>query len=118
MSKLPPAKSIEILGFTFMFQKLDEDAADQARAYGWAYMRRQVIRYCPTDTQERIKDTILHELMHAIHHLMGLGDCPANGGEEDETAGLNEERRVKILSTGLRKVMLDNPGLAEYLFSK
>lgn len=50
------------------------------------------------------KDTLLHEIMHAILHQQGRNDDP----EE-------EERYVRALATGVIAVFQDNPRLAAWL---
>jgi len=50
-----------------------------------------------------VKNTLLHEIFHAIYDLQGLND-------ENE-----EEQIVYAMSNGLQLVLLDNPGLKDYL---
>ncbi len=105
--------SIDILGFRYTLKPVDPDAADMAGVYGWVNHGKQLIRYVPTDPIESVRDTILHEIGHAIHHICGIGDK----GKDEDTENLTEERRVKIYTTMLRKVLLDNPSWKEYLLS-
>ncbi len=109
-----PGKPLRILGFTVGLMKMDMEVAEDLTAYGWVNYCTQQIRYCPADTEERIKDTVLHEIMHTIHEVAGLSEGEGKGRS---IKGITEERRVKVLSTLLRKVMLDNPEWREYLFT-
>lgn len=53
------------------------------------------------------KDTLLHEVMHAIRHQQGYED----GGEV-------EESYVRSLATGVLGVLQDNPTFAKWLIAK
>lgn len=48
-------------------------------------------------------DTVLHEIIHSITWLMGLGNHQ------------DEELFVRLIATGLVGVLQDNPALAEWL---
>lgn len=49
-------------------------------------------------------DTVLHEILHAIHYLMDIG-----------LSHKLEEHVVRKVATGLTQVFLDNPKLLIYL---
>lgn len=51
-----------------------------------------------------VKNTLLHEIMHAIYHLYDLESCD---GEEDV---------VMRMANGMQMVMVDNPRLGKYLW--
>jgi Zn-dependent peptidase ImmA (M78 family) len=48
-------------------------------------------------------DTLLHEILHAIWHCMGI-----------QEGSLDEERVVRMVASGLMTVMMDNPQLLKY----
>nr|WLW40598.1 hypothetical protein HIBIKMCM_00031 [Ralstonia phage BOESR1] len=49
-------------------------------------------------------DTVLHEVLHAVHFLMDIGLSPKL-----------EEQVVRKMATGLMQVFADNPQLLMYL---
>ena len=53
------------------------------------------------------KDTVLHEVMHAVRYMQGRED----GGEV-------EEDYVRSLATGVLGVLRDNPTFARWLIAK
>jgi Zn-dependent peptidase ImmA (M78 family) len=59
---------------------------------------------------EVVKETLLHELLHAL-----LEDAQEFGIFADDN---HEERLIRLLSPKLMSVMLDNPKLVEYLWKK
>lgn len=58
-----------------------------------------------------IRDTLLHEIQHAIYHDTFAFD---QGGKIDPET--HEERAIRLLTPGLMQVMQDNPELVEFLF--
>lgn len=58
-------------------------------------------------TRESLKDTLLHEVFHAIRYQQGRED-----------GGKVEEDYVRSLATGLIGVLSDNPTFAKWLILK
>lgn len=57
--------------------------------------------------EQQERDTVLHEVMHAIFSEMGL---TTDFKEENE-----EEKIVRCMATGLLAVLRENPALVKYL---
>lgn len=76
-------------------------------AYGLWHESRNRIDYRTRLAADIKRDTILHELMHAIRSLQGR-----------EYGGEVEEDYVRSLATGLIGVFDDNPEFAEWLLKK
>lgn len=57
-----------------------------------------------SDTQ--VADTLLHEILHAIHYIYGIKD-------EHE-----EEQVVTVTATALSQVIQDNPDVVKFLIAK
>ena len=67
---------------------------------------RQIIFLSKEQGADSLRDTLLHEIIHAVHWLMGLND---KSTEEEFTART---------TTGLRSVMLQNPAVVEYVLGR
>lgn len=68
---------------------------------------KAVITVCEDQDAHSAKDTLLHEIMHAVLHQQGY-DNPYK----------EEERYVRPLATGILTVLLENPALVKYLTEK
>lgn len=83
---------------------------DKEKAVGQLLYKKSKIEIATGQTPLNVKDTVLHEIMHAILVKQGhIGGC-----FEDET----EEKYVNALSTGIVGVLQDNPELAEWLIEQ
>lgn len=68
------------------------------------------INVSPGQDEFATRDTLLHEVMHAIRFQQGV-----NTGTEEEYAA--EEPYVRSLATGLIAFFRDNPGVAQWLIT-
>jgi hypothetical protein len=94
------APSVKIAHYDFLIQQMGA-VMESAEVHGMCDKSGQVI-YIDTGATNAIqKDTLLHEIMHAIWWTAYLED-------EDK-----EERVVSSLSTGLLQVLRDNPWVGE-----
>lgn len=73
----------------------------------------KVIRLNTVYNEQLIKDTLLHEIQHAIYNDTYAFDV--GEGSDPEVA---EERVIRIFTPKFMQVMLDNPGLVDYLFKR
>ena len=94
MSYIPA--SLRILGKTWIVEKAPEDFTDS----GSCNRDFQKIIVCTSQPEDNVKDTLLHEVLHAVDY------CMATKLTEDQVAAL---------ATGLLAVFLDNPTLMEFL---
>lgn len=99
--KAPPA-SLEVLGQTVSLVMRPQ--ADMPEAYGYWHEQPRSIDLRDDQSALDLRDTTLHELMHAIRSLQGR-----------EYGGRVEEDYVRSLATGLTVVLRDNPEFARWL---
>lgn len=76
-------------------------------AYGRWHESRHLIEYRTRMPNDIKRDTVLHEVMHAIRSLQGR-----------ESGGAVEEDYVRSIATGLIGVLDDNPEFARWLITK
>lgn len=93
--------------------RYDKDAIDlkatehnERRLYGLTEPTAQVIHIDPTLAPDQLRDTVLHEVLHACLSLIGADEQLSPG---------KEERLVRALSPVLLQVLCDNPKLARFL---
>jgi hypothetical protein len=100
--KLPPVRHVIILGQLYRIE-LSKDISDDE--LGRCETTHQKIFINERQGACSMRDTVLHEVGHALFYLMNLkDDC-------------TEEDFVSRFSTGLRSVMLENKVLSEWIFS-
>lgn len=96
--KLP--KTVKIGHFVFDVLPMGTPEREAANAYGVFESKYLQIRLDMNAPEKIIIDSFLHEILHGIWWVFGMDD-------ED-----NEERTIRVMSTGLATVFADNPGLA------
>ncbi len=101
MQKIP--KHVEIIGHKFTVILSAEISDDEL---GRCDYNQQKIFISKQQASDTMRDTLLHEIIHAVHWLMGLAD---NSTEEEFTART---------ATGFRSVMLQNPEVVNYLLGR
>jgi hypothetical protein len=100
MKKIPKSK-IKILGYDYKLILSKEIGSDEL---GRCDYTNQIIYLNAKQGEDSLKDSLLHEIIHAISYLMGLKD-------EDP-----EEDFVTRISTGLRSVLIQNRWLVKWCF--
>ena len=93
--KLP--KSIRVAAFDIEVQEWDTDYAALRNRFGEFSPSDQAIRVQATLKPQKLLDTTLHEISHAIYWAYGLED-------EDK-----EERIVTTFATAWAQIWRDNP---------
>ena len=100
--KLPPFRHVIILGQLYRIE-LSQDISDEE--LGRCESTHQKLFINERQGACSMRDTVLHEIGHALFYLMNLkDDC-------------TEEDFVSRFSTGLRSVMLENKALSEWIFT-
>lgn len=97
-------EEVMVLGKRFkviFVEKHDTDTLDE-EADGTHDRGNQVIKVRIGRHPDYIKDTVIHEFIHAIDESMGLGMT---------------EKQVSRLATGLLALLNDNPDLKNYLLN-
>lgn len=97
---------LKIAAFDFNVVSWHNRAADASGCFGECSTSEQLIRIADNLSPTRLRDILLHEILHAIWWAYRLAD-------EDK-----EERTVTTLATGLAQVLRDNPKLREFLSEK
>jgi Zn-dependent peptidase ImmA (M78 family) len=82
----------------------------EGELYGLTNHDRGQIRLLRDQPLSSAKDTLLHEVLHAIWH----GHSMSYGIQNEEA----EEYAVTMMATGIMAVMEDNPWLREALFKE
>ena len=90
--KIAPPKRLKVLNLTYKVRFVAS-----IEAAGWCDFERQEIVLAEGQSKEALADTFLHEVLHAVGHLMGV---------EYET----EEQTVQPFATGLTTFWQANPG--------
>tara|TARA_R100001443_G_scaffold40958_4_gene54402 strand:+ start:3089 stop:3415 length:327 start_codon:yes stop_codon:yes gene_type:complete len=100
--KLPPVRHVIILGQLYRIE-LSQDISDEE--LGRCETTHQKLMINERQGACSMRDTVLHEIGHALFYLMNLKDDSC------------EEDFVSRFSTGLRAVMIENKALSEWIFT-
>lgn len=93
----------------WLMSPLDDNTQGQADSTASCiHMRVQ-----PHAHEQILRETLLHEVLHAIWWHMGLRDNPV----KHEDADVNEEEMILRLSHGMLTVQQENPALMRYLLA-
>lgn len=103
---MTPPESIRVGAYTFTIKPFPE--IQETGAYGDCTVAKTAIRYCPEMSPAMERATILHEVLHATAHSVGIAD--------DEE--LDQEGWVKRIDGPLLAVLRDNPLLVAYLIER
>ena len=86
--------SVRVMGKRWVIEYREQDE------YGLCDYKQTKITISEDQSLENMRDTVLHELVHAISN--------------EVKAGLNEKQTATI-STGVLAILRDNPGLVRFL---
>ena len=89
-----PVKKLNVLGDRYRVRKRRQ------REFGWCYYVKGDIFLRPNQSEDQARDTLLHEVIHAIDNVDSLN--------------LSEEQ-VRRIATGLRAVFTSNPEFARWV---
>jgi len=103
MKPPPVPSSVFICGQVYAI-KLSSALSDEE--LGRCETTHQEIHLNPRQGADSLRDSLLHEICHALYYLTGCED------------GTTEERFTSMTATGLRAVMLANPQVLKYVFSQ
>ena len=101
-----PVEFVDILGHRFRIAH-SCDLSDEE--LGRCETTHQVLVINERQGGDSIRDTLLHEVQHAIANLVGFTPSESAPPEEDYIARM---------TTGLRCVMLQNPAFCQWVFSR
>ena len=91
-------ESILVIGKTFAVE--DVDKVDDEDSSGEQRRDQQLIKVKAGQHPETLRETLLHELIHAIEEQLGLD---------------MKERQVHSLAIGLFQVLRENPALVRFV---
>lgn len=100
---MTPPKTIRVGPYTFTIKVFPEII--ETGAYGDTHVSKTAIRYSPELSPAMERATILHEVLHATAHSVGI----------DDTVELNQETLIQRIDGALLAVLRDNPDLLTYL---
>ena len=101
MTELP--KSTRVAAFDIEFTEWTSHEGNDRRAYGQFSSTQQTISVDTSVKPQKLLDTTLHEINHAIYWAYGLED-------EDK-----EERIVATFATAWAQIYRDNPELLKWI---
>jgi len=96
--------NIRIAGLTFSLE-VDNLSMSEEQLFGQTSHVQQRIIYSDAVPVDRQKQSILHEVIHAVMAAYG----PPDGARENEDI-------ARALGRGLHQVFVDNPDLVEFLY--
>ena len=103
-------KVVRIGCYNYSVNLMHDDDAAIAGVMGAAYHSQLSIRLRTDVPPQQLANTFLHEVIHAIHYVFGIGD--------DD----NEETFTNLTTNGLCAFWMDNPKAMEWfqktLFTK
>jgi Zn-dependent peptidase ImmA (M78 family) len=102
-----------IVGHARYTLRYEKELASIAGANGTCGEDVQSILIDPQMGKDMERDTVLHELLHAVFHLYDVRSSLPEDGDGDVKK--LEERVVRPLATGLLVLLRDNPKLVDYL---
>ena len=108
--KLPIKVRIGPFEYKIIF--LHHDVADAKSAFGTCCVDEQIIKIDDRCTKDRMQETILHEVMHALWHVQAI---PIHDELIKMTEGGLEENIVVRMAMGLIAFAKDNPELWKQL---
>jgi len=100
-TKLP--EKIRVGGFDIKIKEFDSYAAESRQVNGEFSSLDLTMRIDVSMDIQKILDTFLHELFHAIYYVYGVKDVD------------NEERTVEGLATGTMQIYRDNPSFLRFV---
>lgn len=80
---------------------------DTLEVSGLTVYKEQKIYVDPDQAKDMFADTLLHELLHVVYYVSGLG----------EIENATEEQIVFVMTHPLLQILRDNPELTEFLTS-
>lgn len=98
-------KEVDVLGKTYKVTVI-RDMASVDDALGKCKPEHCAIWIAKDQNEQQVRDTLLHEILHAVYSEMGI---------EEDVKEEQEETIVRRMGTGLLYVIRNNPELMELL---
>ena len=116
--KMPNTVQIGTQRWSIIERSSNVDDALSSSAYGYTLDRSSTIVIDADATPSRKRQTLLHELFHAIRFSMGNPSTPGSSDDESKTTEAWEHYFIGIYEEGLLLTIRNNPDILEYLLSK
>lgn len=116
--KMPASVQIGTQDWTIIERSANVDDALSSSAYGYTLDRSSTIIIDADAPPSRKRQTLLHELFHAIRFSMGNPTTPSSSDDELKTTESWEHYFIGIYEEGLLLTIRNNPAILEYLLSK
>lgn len=112
MTTVKPPGKVKVGHLTYAVEVSAKRCSDADVMYGQSDMRTAEIILNPAQCDGQLRDTTLHEVLHALMDQMGV----QKGGDKALLATTDdEERMVHALAPLLLGVLRDNPDLVAFL---
>lgn len=116
--KMPTNIQIGTQKWTIIERSSNIDDSLSSSAYGYTLDRSSTIIIDVDATPSRKRQTLLHELLHAIRFSMGSPITPTPNDDESKTTEAWEHYFIGMYEEGLLLTIRNNPELLEYLLSE
>jgi Zn-dependent peptidase ImmA (M78 family) len=116
--KMPTKVKIGTQNWTVIERSSNMDDALSSSAYGYTLVRSSTIIIDADAPPSRKRQTLLHELLHAIRYSMGNSTIPATSDDESKTTDAWEHYFIGIYEEGVLAILRDNPLVTAYLLSE
>jgi hypothetical protein len=98
-------RKVKVFNLDYKVKTADSYAAVAADAWGWLDTTRFTIYIRPDCPRQQVRETLLHEVIHAINNAVQVEDTK----NQDEAIATR-------LTSGLLTVFRQNPKLLKWLF--
>lgn len=116
--KMPTKVKIGTQNWTVIERSSSIDDALSSSAYGYTLTRSSTIILDVDAPPSRKRQTLLHELLHAIRYSMGNTTIPSPNDDESKTTDAWEHYFIGIYEEGVLAILRDNPQVTAYLLSE
>ena len=101
-------KSVKVGPLTYRIEEYGHNPAAEDRNFGRTDHLSQLIRVATHHGEERMRETFLHEMLHACRHVFDSAGEHVNSEHA-------EENFVRSAAYGLAAVLADNPDVRRFL---
>lgn len=116
--KMPTKVKIGTQNWTVIERSADLDDALSSSAYGYTLTRSSTIIIDANATPSRKRQTLLHELMHAIRYSFGNPTVPSPNDDESKTTDAWEHYFIGMYEEGVLAILRENKNVLDYLLSE
>jgi Zn-dependent peptidase ImmA (M78 family) len=115
--KMPTKVKIGSQNWTIEERTIQTDGVLDDNAYGYTLKRGSLIVIDKDATPSRKRQTLWHELMHAVRSSLGSIIVPKTTDNEQEDSNSWEHYFIGMYEEGLLLIIRENPDVVNYLLS-